>query len=103
MSGRRSRNKGARGERALVHLLQSHGFAAEKISGLYKPGADLSVPLLGRDLLVEAKWHGNGFKQLYRWLAGRDLLIVKCDRAEPLVIVPLRLAVEVATAAEKNK
>jgi Holliday junction resolvase len=47
MSGRRSRNKGMRGERALVRFFQSHGLAAGKISGMYRPGADLSLPLLG--------------------------------------------------------
>ena len=31
MSGRRSRDKGARGERALVRFLQERGFAAERI------------------------------------------------------------------------
>ena len=63
--GRRSRNKGSREERALVKFLQANGFAAEKITGLYKPGADLSVPLLGRDLAAEVKVRGSGFKQIY--------------------------------------
>jgi len=47
MSGRRSRDKGSRTERAIVRALQDRGIAAEKISGLYVPGADLSVPALG--------------------------------------------------------
>jgi hypothetical protein len=103
MSGRRSRDKGARTERAIVRLLQERGFAAEKISGMYKPGSDVSVPILGTDRRGEVKCRGHGFGQLYGWLDGADFLIVKADRSEPLVILPLRLAIEIATAAERNK
>jgi hypothetical protein len=103
MSGRRSRDKGARAERALVRFLQDRGFAAEKISGMYKPGADISVPLLGRGRRVEVKVRSAGFRQLYEWLDGRDLLIVRADRREPLVVLPLRLGVEVAKAGEQSK
>ena len=46
MSGCRSRDKGARTERAIVRLLQALG--AVKISGMYKLGADLgSLTRLG--------------------------------------------------------
>jgi Holliday junction resolvase len=103
VSGRHSRNKGSRTELALVKFLQAHGFAAKKISGLYKPGPDLSVPVLGRDLRVEAKARSHGFAQIYDWLVDRDLLIVKADRAEPLVILRLGLATEIAIAAEKGR
>jgi Holliday junction resolvase len=103
MSGRRSRDKGARAELALARFLQDHGFAAEKISRMYKRGPDLSVPLLGIDRGVEIKIRSNGFQQLYSWLTGANLLIVRADRQEPLVIVPLRLAIEIAKAAEQNK
>ena len=43
---------------------------------MYKPGADLRVPL-----------------------NGRDVLIVKADRQEPLVVVRLSLAAEIAKVA----
>jgi hypothetical protein len=102
-AGRRSRNKGSRTERAIARLLQAQGIAAEKISGMYKPGADISVPLLGANRAVEVKSRATGFAQLYGWLYGRDLLIVKADRREPLVVLPLRLAVEIAQAAEGGK
>jgi Holliday junction resolvase len=103
VSGRRSRDKGSRTERAIVRFLQERGFAAEKISGLYVPGADLSVPVLGVDRRVEVKARSHGFAQLYSWLVDRDLLIVKSDRAEPLVILRLGLATEIAIAAEKGR
>ena len=99
MSGRRSRDKGARAERAIVRLLQGQGIMAEKISGMYKPGADLRVPLMGRDLCVEVKARADGFGELYCWLHQRDVLIVKADRQEPLVVVRLSLAAEIAKLA----
>jgi hypothetical protein len=34
-------------------------------------------------------------------LKSADLLIVRADRAEPLVVLPLTLAAEIARAAEK--
>jgi hypothetical protein len=96
MSGRRSRAKGARTESAIVRLLQGQGIWAEKISGMYKPGPDLRVPLLAVDRAVEVKCRAAGFRQLYDWLNGRDVLIVKADRREPLVVVRLSLAAEIA-------
>jgi hypothetical protein len=98
--GRAPRRKGDRTERALVRLLQAHGLAAARVplSGAVggRFGGDLSVPLLGRDLCVEVKARADGFRELYSWLAERDLLIVKADRQEPLVVVRLSLAAEIA-------
>ena len=96
MSGLRSRDKGARTERAIARLLQAQGIAATKISGMYKPGADICVPLLGVDRPVEVKCRATGFAQLYGWLDGRDILILKADRQEPLVVLRLSLATEIA-------
>jgi Holliday junction resolvase len=96
MSGRRSRDKGNRTERAIVRLLQAQGIAATKISGMYKPGADISMPLLGSDRAVEVKCRTAGFRQLYDWPHQRDVLIVKSNRQEPLVVVRLSLAAEIA-------
>ena len=105
--GRASRQKGNRTERAIVRLLQARGFAAERVplSGAARGrfGGDVSVPVLGVDRRVEVKCRGGGFRQLYAWIAGADLLIVKCDRGEPLVILPLRLAAEIAAAAERSR
>jgi len=102
-----SRNKGNRAERELVRLLQAAGFAGERVplSGAAhgRFGGDVSVPLLGVDRRVEVKARADGFKELYRWLNGADLLIVRADRAEPLVVLPLRFALEIAAKAEKQR
>ena len=105
--GRASRQKGNRTERALVRALQDAGFAAERVplSGAARGrfGGDVSVPLLGIDRRVEVKCRGTGFRQLYAWLDGADFLIVRSDRSEPLVVIPFRLAVEIAKAAEHSR
>jgi hypothetical protein len=64
---------------------------------------DITVPLLGVDRIVEAKSRSRGFQQLYDWLESRDLLVVRADRRESLVVIPLKLAIEIATAAERSK
>jgi Holliday junction resolvase len=99
MSGRRSRDKGARTERAIAKALQANGLAAVKVSRAYQPGHDIVLPLVGRDLYLEVKARADGFRELYGWLEGRDVLIVKVDRQEPLVIVRMSLAAEVANGA----
>src|SRR5438477_349043 len=62
---------------------------------------DITIPLLGIDRVVECKVRGTGFRALYAWLEQRDLLIVRADKLQPLVILPLKLAIEIAMAAEK--
>ena len=105
--GRASREKGNRTERAMVRLLQERGFAAERVplSGAARGrfGGDVSVPVLGIDRRVEVKCRASGFRELYKWLDGVDLLIVRADRRELLVVIPFNLAVEIAAAAERAK
>jgi hypothetical protein len=96
MSGRRSRDKGARTERAMVRLLQASGIGAAKISRAWTPGADLRLSVLGVDRAVEVKCRAAGFRKLYDWLNDRDVLIVKADRQEPLVVLRMSLAAEIA-------
>jgi Holliday junction resolvase len=105
--GRKSRNKGNRHERALVRLLQAAGFAAERIPLSGSAGGrfsgDVTVPLPGSDRKVEVKARGNGFRKLYSWLDGADFLVVRADRSAPLVVLPLRFAIEIAKAAERAR
>jgi hypothetical protein len=60
-------------------------------------------PLIGRDLCIEVKARADGFRELYSWLAHRDVLIVKADRQPPLVVVRLALASEVAGYSGEGK
>ena len=97
MSGRRSRDKGARIERAVARLLRAQGIPATKISG--EPGPEISMSLLGTDRAVKSKCRAAGFAQLYNRLNQRDILIVEADRQEPLVVLRTSLAVEIAKRA----
>src|SRR5215510_7596892 len=98
--GPASRDKGNRAERAIVKFLQDRGFAAERVPLSGAAGGsyvgDITVPLLGVDRCVEVKARANGFRQLYDWLEGRDLLIIRADRSDPLVVIPLTLAAKIA-------
>lgn len=104
MSGRRSRSKGLRGERGIVHLLQERGRAAERVplsgaaGGRYT--GDISVPVLGEDRILEVKVRADGFKEIYSWLAGNYALVIKADRKKPLLVIPLEDAVDVLDVAE---
>jgi hypothetical protein len=90
-----------------VAFLRARGFAAERVplsgscGGRYS--GDVSIPLLNKDRTVEVKVRANGFRELYRWLVDRDLLVIRADRHDPLVVVPLRLAADIAAAAEQKK
>src|SRR3954449_7838872 len=105
--GKASRQKGNRAERAIVKFLQERGFAAERVPLSGSAGGsylgDLTVPILEVDRVVEVKCRADGFRELYRWLIDRDILIVRADRSEPLVVLPLKLAAEIASAADKNR
>jgi hypothetical protein len=50
--------------------------AAWPLIALIRAGA-----LLGSDRRVEVKIRCDGFRELYRWLDGADLLIVRANRA----------------------
>jgi hypothetical protein len=80
--GRRSRNEGIKAERALVRVLQDNGFAAESIrlsSGHFR------------------------VRELYVCLDAFDFLVLQADRRDPLVVLPLRLAAEIAIAAARKR
>jgi hypothetical protein len=107
MSGKRSRDKGARGERHLVNFLQDKGFAAERVplsgasGGSFK--GDVSVPINGADRRLEVKVRADGFRELYGWLADNYALVIKADRKESLVVLRLRDGVEIAQRAEGQR
>ena len=66
---------------------------------LTKPAMISNFCFDDRVLRIECKARGDGFRQLYDWLDQRDVLIVKSDRQEPLVVVRLSPAGEIAKRA----
>jgi Holliday junction resolvase len=97
---RQSQDKGARTKRQIVQALQAKGFAAVRVPLSGAAGGrfsgDVVLPLMGRDLCLEVKARADGFRELYSWLDARDVLIVKADRQEPLIVVRISLAAEIA-------
>jgi hypothetical protein len=93
--------KGNRPERAIVKFLQNRGFAAERVPLSGSAGALVQGRPDGAgfrvDRVVEVKCRADGFREFYKWLQDRDILIVRADRSEPLVVlIPLfRKALEI--------
>jgi Holliday junction resolvase len=98
---RASRDKGARIEREIVARHTAIGVKAERVplSGIVRyrgNGCDIDVYAFGPDAAplvgeVKARGNGEGFATLERWLGDADMLFLRRDRAEPLVVVPWRV------------
>jgi len=85
--GKSQRDKGYRGERAVVKFLQAHGISAKRVP---LSGAAEGFPgdvIVADKYTAEVKWRKNGFKELYKWLEGKDLAFLKADRKPFLVVM----------------
>jgi Holliday junction resolvase len=95
---RLSRSKGSRIEREVVNLHLDLGIHSERVphSGATKyrgNGADIDIYIDGKDsppLIAEVKARaaGVGFTVLERWLSTNDILFLRRDRSQPLVLLP---------------
>jgi hypothetical protein len=98
--GRASRDKGARAEREIVERHKAIGVHAERypLSGSSRfrgSGHDVDIYPFGRDeapMVSESKSrkNGEGFATLERWLGDYDVLFLRRDRSEPMVLLPWR-------------
>ncbi len=99
--GRQSRRKGARIECEIVNLHRRLGIHAEKVplSGAahYRgAGHDVDIFPFGKDGIpllceVKARASGGGFKTLESWLADNDVLFLRRDNSDPLILLPARV------------
>lgn len=98
MSGRSSKRKGSRIEREIVHLHQALGIESKRVplsgAAAHMAGDEFSGDViidlanLGRlRAEVKARAGGQGFITLERWLSSNDLLFLRRDRAEPMVLM----------------
>ena len=93
MSGKAPRQKGNRFERGIVAALRDAGLDAFRVplSGSMRGfKQDVIIRRPGSQLTIEAKSRGRGFTFIYKSIEGADLLAIKADRSEPLIV--LRLA-----------
>ena len=98
MSGVKHKRKGTRIEREIVDLHEAEGIHAERIplSGAARfrgAGHDVDVYAFGVDecpltFEVKGRKDGDGFRMLERWLGDNDGLLLRRNRAEPLVVLP---------------
>lgn len=93
MNARGPRRKGARVEREIVQAHRDRGIEAERVplsgaaGGSYCGDVVIAGRLRGE---VKARASGSGFATLERWLGTNDVLFLRRDRSDPLVVVPSR-------------
>ena len=94
--GRMSRNKGRRIENELVHKHKDMGVDCERVPLSGSAGGrfagDLVIEHDGALYRAEVKARatGNGFKTLEGWIGDHDMLFLRRDRAEPMVVLTWR-------------
>jgi hypothetical protein len=101
MSGASHRRKGNAIEREIVDRHKALGIHAERypLSGASRfrgKGHDLDVYIWGRDEApavaeVKARRDGGGFAMLERWLSDYDILFLRRNNSDPLVVAPWRV------------
>jgi Holliday junction resolvase len=101
MSGARHRQKGNRIERELVERHKELGVHAERypLSGASRfrgSGHDVDLYPFGREeapIVAESKArkNGAGFTQLENWLGDYDVLFLRRNNADPMIVLPWRV------------
>ena len=89
--GKMQRNKGARVENELVHAHIDDGIPCQRVplSGAAGGSFGGDLVIAGRFRAeVKARASGEGFTTLERWLGENDVLLLKRNRAAPLVVLP---------------
>ena len=87
--GKEQRDKGARFEREVVNRFKEAGSPAERVPLSGAAGGSYTGDVIIDGKRCECKVRARAFKELYSWLEGNDILIIKRDRCEPLVIQTL--------------
>lgn len=89
MSGKKSRDKGARFEREVVNFHKELGLDAERVplSGALKGSYAGDVRI--EAFIAECKRRANGFNQLYGWIEhdNADLLVIRSDNKPRMYVL----------------
>lgn len=89
--GKFSRDKGYRVENGVVNMAKSHDLDAYRVplSGGGPIKGDVIVSNDTDKWTMEIKCRANGFKTIYEFLEGNDVLVLKADRKDHLAVLPL--------------
>ncbi len=87
MSGKRSKRKGYRLEHELEVFLKDRGIDAERVPLSGGAGGNFAGDLRIENKKAEVKGRKEGFKELYKWIEGKDMLFIRADRKEWLVVL----------------
>jgi Holliday junction resolvase len=81
--GKMQRTKGARVEREIAKYLNGKRVPLSGATSYAKGDVE------AYGMKFEVKARKDGFKQIYQWLGDNDGLIIKADRKEALVCIPI--------------
>jgi hypothetical protein len=97
VSGKRSRDKGARRERQVVKLFRDLGLPAERVPLSGASGGEFKGDVLfgwpgekapHRRVEVKGRARAAGWKTVKQWLDDNEALLLIEDGREPLVVLP---------------
>lgn len=88
--GLRARRKWYRLEYELVQMLKERGYEVQRVPLSGDVGGLFGGDIIWGDKKVELKGWANGFKELYKWLEGKDNLYIKADKKDWLIVVRLQ-------------
>jgi hypothetical protein len=95
--GRAPARKGARAERQVVRILCELGLPCARV-----PFSGAIGGACSGDMDIEAQVKArHEFRTLHAWLGSNELLILKADHQNPLMVMPVHLFAELATAAQR--
>ena len=92
--GRMSKCKGDRIEREIVNLLKEAGIHAERVplSGAVSGSFSGDIVIDGQYRAeVKARASGSGFTTIERWKGDHDVLFLRQDHRNPLVVLDIEL------------
>lgn len=86
----RAKQKGDRIEREIVDLHKEINIPAQRVPLSGAAGGVFTGDVVIGDMRAEVKCRasGSGFKTLELWLGSNDLLFLRRDRQQPLIVMP---------------
>lgn len=83
---RKSKNKGYKGEKEVEKALSDTGVQVFRDGRSHKRDIYL-WPHTAMEQVAEVKMRADGFKEIYKWIEGADLLFIRRDHDEWLVVM----------------